>query len=173
VVVVRLWLVRHGATRWSEEGRLCGWTDVPLSPKGRGQAGPIRRRLDGQGFDGVWTSDLTRAAEFARLTTSHADPDRRLRELDFGALEGKTWGQIELPTRESLLGFDGFTAPGGESVDHLEARVADFLSELGEGDHLLFTHGGVIRLLSRRCGVASSAAPGELTILEWGKIRAE
>jgi probable phosphoglycerate mutase len=170
---MRLWLVRHGATQWSEEGRLCGWTDVPLSPKGRAQAVPIRRRLDGQRFDGAWTSDLTRAAEFARLTMRQADPDRRLRELDFGALEGKTWRQIELPTRESLLGFDGFAAPGGESVGQLGARVGEFLSELGEGDHLLFTHGGVIRLLSRRCGVASYPAPGELTVLEWGMIHAE
>lgn len=170
---MRLWLVRHGATDWSEEGRLCGWSDVPLSVGGRSQAGPLRPWLAGRTFDGVWASDLIRASEFARLVAGPTETDPRLREIDFGDLEGRRWVDCDRSTREALVGFDGFVAPGGESVARLEERVGSFLSGLGPGDHLLFTHGGVIRLLARRVGLASYPAPGEMTILEWGDIDAE
>jgi len=173
MVAVRLWLVRHGATDWSPAGRLCGSTDVPLSPEGRAQAGPIRRRLAGNSFDGVWTSDLARAKEFARLAVGQATPDRRLRELDFGELEGKRWEDVDPMSRQALVRFEGFVAPGGESVAQLEERVGGFLAELEPGDHLVVTHGGVIRLLARRRGVAFAPVPGEMTVLEWEGVDAE
>lgn len=163
---MRLWLVRHGATEWSETGRLCGWTDVPLSPAGRGQAELLQPRLVGLPFDGVWTSDLSRASEFARLVIGDASPEMRLRELDFGDLEGKTWHDCDSSTRGALLWFDGFASPGGESVAELQDRVGGFLSGLVDGNHLVFTHGGVIRLLSRMRGLDSSPSPGELVVLD-------
>jgi probable phosphoglycerate mutase len=170
---MRLWLVRHGATDWSEQGRLCGWSDIPLSADGRGQAGPLRSRLDGLVFDGVWASDLARASEFACLVAGQAKTDSRLREIDFGELEGRCWVDCDRSTRDALVRFDGFVAPGGESVSRLEERVGEFISGLGPGEHLLFTHGGVIRLLTGRAGPVSYPAPGELTIIEWDGIDAE
>ena len=170
---MRLWLIRHGATDWSEEGRLCGWTDIPLSAQGRSQARPLRPRLDGRVFEGVWTSDLTRASEFACLAAGRAETDPRLREIDFGELEGRRWVDCDRSTRDALAGFDGFVAPGGESVARLEERVGAFLASLRPGEHLLFTHGGVIRLLTQRVGLASYPAPGELTIVEWADTDAE
>lgn len=161
-----LWLVRHGATEWTEQGRLCGWTDVQLSPGGRAQADLLRHRLADHRFDGTWTSDLGRAAEFARLVWGHAGPDPRLRELDFGELEGRAWSDLSPQSRRALVRFDGFSAPGGESVAQLEERVSEFLGDLDRGKHLIFTHGGVIRLLSRRRGLTSRAEPGQLTVLE-------
>ena len=172
-MAVRLWLVRHGATDWSAAGRLCGSSDVPLSTEGRAQADPIRSRLAGHSFDGVWTSDLARAREFARLAVGQATPDPRLRELDFGELEGKRWKDVDASSRRALVRFEGFVAPGGESVAQLEERVGRFLAELEPGDHLLVTHGGVIRLLARRLGVAFAPLPGEMTVLEWERVEAK
>jgi 2,3-bisphosphoglycerate-dependent phosphoglycerate mutase len=167
VVVMRLWLVRHGDTTWSEQGRLCGWADVPLSNSGLDQARDLRARLDARRFDGVWTSDLARAREFARLVFDGAVPDYRLREIDFGALEGRTFEECDPDTQHALIAFDGFAAPGGESVQLLETRLRSFLFDLVPGDHLVFTHGGVIRLLHRLRGLSHSPASGELVILDW------
>lgn len=163
---MRLWLVRHGATEWSETGRLCGWTDVPLSAAGRGQAELLQSRLHGLAFDSVWTSDLIRASESARLAFGDAMPDMRLRELDFGDLEGKSWQECDQFTRDALVRFDGFAAPGGESTAELQERIGEFLAELGDGNHLIFTHGGVIRLLARMRHLDSSPLPGELVVLD-------
>jgi probable phosphoglycerate mutase len=125
----------------------------------------MRSRLTGRDFDGLWTSDLIRCARHAELAMGRAQPDRRLRELDFGDLEGKRWDNIEPSMQEALKRFDGFAAPRGETVAELEDRVLDFLSELVGDEHLIFTHGGVIRLLARRQRRDGALAPGELIIL--------
>jgi probable phosphoglycerate mutase len=159
---VHLLLVRHGATDWSDAGRFCGWADVPLNARGREEARSLRRGLEGRRFAGVWTSDLTRAAETARLAGRRAAPDARLRELDFGNLEGMRWEDCPVPVRDALLEFDDFLAPGGESVSMLRARVTSFVQGLLDGEHLVFTHGGVIRLFAREMGQVDRIEPGGL-----------
>lgn len=161
----RLWLVRHGVTDWSDAGRLNGWTDVPLNDRGRLQARRLARMLARRPFAGVWTSDLNRAIETAHIAVSGGVIDPRLRELDFGELEGKTWDECPPEAREALLAFDDFDAPGGETVPKLSQRIHEFAVVLGEGDHLVFTHGGVIRLLLREAGRDASVAPGEIVRL--------
>ena len=157
-----LWLVRHGATDWSTAGRLTGWTDVPLNAEGQNQAASLRSTLRPITFAGVWSSDLTRAVDTARLAWGEAHIDRRLREINFGTLEGTLWDHLDPALHEALLGFDDFQAPHGESTADLRERVADFLSSIPAGDNLIFTHGGVIRLLLRVSGQNRHIQPGEL-----------
>jgi probable phosphoglycerate mutase len=159
---VRLWLVRHGATDWSDAGLLNGWTDVPLNERGRLQARSLAERLAGREFAGVWSSDLLRAKDTARLGVGEHKPDRRLRELDFGWLEGRRWEEWPAEVRDALSAFDGFCAPGGESVGELRRRLREFVGALRDGEHLVFTHGGVIRLLLRHEGRDRHVLPGEL-----------
>lgn len=166
---VRLLLVRHGSTAWSEAGRLCGWSDVPLSARGRAEARSLRGRaaaLLAGTPRGVWTSDLLRARETARLARLPAGPDRRLRELDFGAIEGTRWEDLSDPMRAALLRFEGFRAPDGESVVDLADRVGEFVAGLSPGVHVVVTHGGVIRLLLRDRDPAEHVAPGGAAWLE-------
>jgi probable phosphoglycerate mutase len=162
VVSAELWLVRHGATDWSDAGRITGWIDVPLNDRGRSQARLLRARLRRENFDGVWASDLSRACETAHLALGNASTDARLRELNFGALEGRTWDQCAPAVQAQLVSFDDFAAPGGESVSRLKARVVDFAESLSTGVHIVFTHGGVIRVLLRTSGRDRSVLPGEV-----------
>jgi 2,3-bisphosphoglycerate-dependent phosphoglycerate mutase len=177
-VTVRLYLVRHGATAWTEAGRLTGWADVPLSDRGRIQARGLRSRLNGRRFAGVWSSDLARAVETAAIAAGDQRRDGRLRELDFGTLEGMTWTELPADMRRGLVTFEGFRAPGGESVDQFRARVRRFVEELTPGDHLVVTHGGVARLLLREAGGDRVVPPGsavEVAVARWptgGEARA-
>lgn len=166
--MVRLWLIRHGETAWNAEGRFQGWTDVGLTERGRHHAHSHAARLEGRTFDGIWSSDLGRAVETARIVVREEPvADRRLRELDFGAMEGARWDDLDDTTRRALAGFDGFAAPGGESMDGLRARVFEFLETLGEGDHLIVTHGGVIRLLARECDSDGFPSHDDVVVLDW------
>ncbi|HWL65707.1 MAG TPA: histidine phosphatase family protein [Actinomycetota bacterium] len=163
-----LLLVRHGATEWSEAGRLCGWSDVPLNAAGRAQATALREQLAEIQPDGVWTSDLKRAAETASLAGLDAHAAADLRELNFGELEGVVWDQLGDDVRSTMISFHDFAAPGGESVPQLKQRVVRFLDDLDDGHHVLFTHGGVIRLLGSLCGKDRRLlAPCETVTLEW------
>lgn len=91
--------------------------------------------------------------------------DERLAEFDFGSLEGKVWDECSPEIQAALLAFDDFAAPGGESVPELRARVDSFLEELQPGDHVVFTHGGVIHALMRSQGRDRMIPPA--SVIEW------
>src|SRR5206468_4159010 len=122
-------------------------------------------------FAGVWSSDLSRCTETARLAAGGARRDERLRELNFGTLEGLRWADCSDEIRRSLLAFDDFRAPGGESVRDLRERVGSFLGSLEGGEHLVFTHGGVIRSLLRERARDRFVEPGAVVLLPWPSDR--
>lgn len=165
--MIELWLVRHGETDWNRNHLLQGWVDIPLNRTGRRQARRLAERLRGRSFAGVWSSDLSRAVETARLAFGEPTQDAALRELDFGDLQGLSWQDLSSQIRDKMIAFDEFVAPGGESHQQMEDRVVRFLGDLAEGSHLIFAHGGVIRMLRRMCGDDRFPGSCELTRLDW------
>jgi probable phosphoglycerate mutase len=163
-----LWLVRHGETPASLERKLAGWADVPLTEHGEAQAAALRPLLAGERFEGVWSSDLRRALHTARLAVAaEAQRDRRLREMSFGSLEGQPWETLEERWQQALARFEGFEPPGGETFEDLRRRVLSFVESLPPGRHLVFTHGGVVRLLSREVGEDQFVPTGSLLVVDW------
>ena len=86
-------LVRHGQSIANAEGWLAGHRDVPLTDRGRSDAVSVRDQLAGVVVDRVVTSDLTRAIDTAAPVCAERAivpaRDRRLRERDVGAHEGR------------------------------------------------------------------------------------
>src|SRR5262245_9363794 len=117
-----MWLVRHGATEWSESGRHTSTTDLPLLPAGEEAARALRPRLAGHDFELVLTSPRSRARRTGELAGfGAAVPDEDLAEWDYGDYEGITTDQI----RESVPGWTVWTAPcpGGETAAEVSARL--------------------------------------------------
>lgn len=56
-----IYLIRHGQTAWSLQGRHTGRTDVPLTVRGEEQAVALGKRLAGISFSEVIASPLGRA----------------------------------------------------------------------------------------------------------------
>jgi probable phosphoglycerate mutase len=166
-----LWLVRHGETPASRGRTLAGWNDVPLTEHGEAQAVALRPLLAEVLFDGVWSSDLVRAVTTARLAWGEPRQDPRLREMSFGALEGLAWETLEPGLQDAIGRFEGFAAPEGESFDALRARVFSFVDSLPSGRHLVFTHGGVVRLLSREVGEDQFVPTGTVLVVGWEERR--
>ncbi|HTI30289.1 MAG TPA: histidine phosphatase family protein [Methylomirabilota bacterium] len=149
----QLWLVRHGETEWSRDGRHTGITDIPLTDAGRAQAAALGERLAGHSFALVLTSPRSRATETARLAgfgIATSDPD--LAEWDYGALEGRRSAEIQAD-------YPGWTIwsgpwPEGETIDQVSARadriVARCLASEVDGDTLVFGHGHMLRVLAAR-----------------------
>lgn len=164
---LELWLVRHGESLANTGGRLSGWSDVPLSERGEAQARALGPLLRGREFDGVWSSDLERAVTTARLAFGEPRTDRRLREMDFGRLEGRRWDEIGAAERDAILEFVDYEAPGGESFASLRDRVLEFVEALPAGRHLIFSHGGAIRMLTAAIGHDRFLANGALLVVDW------
>jgi 2,3-bisphosphoglycerate-dependent phosphoglycerate mutase len=90
-------LLRHGQSTWNQQDRFTGWTDVPLSERGRAEAKEAGRilREEGYVFDLAYTSVLTRAILTLWLALEELDlvwipvvNDWRLNERHYGALQG-------------------------------------------------------------------------------------
>jgi probable phosphoglycerate mutase len=157
--MIELWLVRHGSTEATESRQFAGWEDLGLTDRGRNQISGLG--VAGR-FRSIISSDLCRCVDTARLLGFEPRPDERWRELDFGAIEGLRWDDLDGDRQAALVDFDRFQAPGGESVAALKARVWAAISELESGRHLVVTHGGVIRMLLRGSGAEVRVEPGEL-----------
>jgi len=150
-----LWMVRHGETPWNAEGRFQGHYDVNLSPEGLHQAYRVAERLAASGnfFDGLYSSDLQRAAlttkPIAEALELQPIYDQRIREIYAGKLQGLLRYEMEaqFPEFQRAVRTDPWHTPrpGGESMADVAARVQVFLDELPEGRFIVVTHGGVIR----------------------------
>ena len=146
-----VWLVRHGETEWSRDGRHTSTTDLPLTADGERVAGGIRDRLDDDDFSLVLTSPRLRARETARLAGHpEAEVDDDLAEWDYGDLEGQTTSEI----RESLPGWTIWTGPvpGGETGEQVSARLDRVVGRCraADGRVLVFGHGHALRALAAR-----------------------
>jgi broad specificity phosphatase PhoE len=120
----------HSTTTDNEAGIATGWLEGRLSETGRKQAKALgeRRRDDGLGV--VFSSDLGRAVETAQIAFEGSElpvrQDRRLRECDYGALNGGSAAEIE---RQRLRRIDE-PFPGGESYRQVVERTRSFLNDL-------------------------------------------
>lgn len=159
----RLWLVRHGSTLWNSEQRFCGHSDIPLSSEGQVQARWLARHLQTQHLTLIYSSDLLRAQQTAEVIAARSSQPVQIttssswREIAFGAWEGLTYNQI---TQQFPANLDFFThplsasPPDGETLQALAQRVqhafvelAHMASLLDDGDIVLVSHGGPLRVL--------------------------
>jgi len=168
---LELWLVRHGETTRSAAREIAGWSDPPLTARGRGQARALRPKLEVEVFDGVWCSDLQRAKVTAELAWGEAAPDPRLREFNFGEMEEAPFETIDPDLAAQAMRFRDFQAPGGESNAVFRTRLEDFLADLPSGRHLLFVHGGVIRSLVQDLGIDRFVATCSVVGVDWSTQR--
>jgi broad specificity phosphatase PhoE len=146
-----VWLVRHGETEWSRDGRHTSTTDLPLTEEGREVAERLRDRLHREPFSLVLTSPLRRARDTARLTGhGGAEVDDDLAEWDYGELEGLTTPQIR-ETEPGWTIWEG-AVPGGESAAQVTRRLDRVMARCRavDGRVLLFGHGHALRALAAR-----------------------
>ena len=145
-----LWLVRHGPTEWSENGRHTSVTDLPLLPHGEELARGLAGALGEQDFALVLSSPRQRARRTAELAGfAHAEVDDDLVEWAYGDYEGVTTAEI----REDVPGWTIWThpAPGGETADEVSARLDRVVARAREHDRtLVFAHGHSLRVLTAR-----------------------
>ena len=88
--VTRFCLVRHGETEWNAVGRIQGTTDIDLNDKGRWQASMVAQALTDAGITAIYSSDLKRAANTAKIIGEQLalepHPVAQLRERNYGRI---------------------------------------------------------------------------------------
>jgi broad specificity phosphatase PhoE len=120
----------HATTTDNEAGISTGWLQGELSAQGRREARELGERRSGQGIAVVFSSDLRRSVETARLAFPGGRPpirlDVRLRECDYGELNGQPSSVIA--GRRVRHVDEPF--PGGQSYREVLAGTDAFLRDL-------------------------------------------
>lgn len=121
----------HGTTVDNAAGKCSGWKQVELTDLGRERAIKLGEIQKDAGFDVIFTSDLIRAINSAKLAFPNVKhiQDKRLRECNYGDLDGQD---------KSLAIYEEHIEkpfPNGESLKDVERRIDDFIKFLKDNYH--------------------------------------
>ncbi len=182
-MATELWLVRHGETEWSLDGRHTSTTDIPLTEHGRQRAVELRDYLKGTQFAAVFVSPKQRARETCEIAGlgGQAQVENNLQEWNYGDAEGKTTKQMR--EERGKRDWSVWTDPilGGESVEQVGDRADKVIARAlgavsyhdgagGGGDKVaLFAHAHILRILAARW-IGLPAVGGKLFALGTGSV---
>lgn len=151
-------LVRHVETDANLNGMFSGWTDYPVTSRGKAQRIKVGKALKPyENVKKIYSSPLMRT----RFTSEHISRvlkkkiyyREELKEVSFGIFEGKTGEYIEANHKEIWdswnADFVNYSVPEGESIQDLKDRVMPFLNHIIEKDEdcVIVSHGAVIQTI--------------------------
>lgn len=155
---MELYIFRHGKTVWNAARRIQGSADIELTDEGREMAAQTSKAIKDIHFDAIYASPLKRAYETACILKGDRDleviRDDRIKELNFGVLEGTSFDNIQSSDCDKRFSVF-FTRPElyerppkGESLEELCARAADFIEDIRQKHHdderiMIVAHGAV------------------------------
>lgn len=174
--MTRLWLVRHGPTHAKA---MVGWSDIPADLSDEPALTRLRSYLPQAP---VVSSDLSRAVTTADalLPTARLPHDPALREINFGAWELRTFGEVEAEDPKTIRAYwespGDVAPPDGESWNAVCNRVSDAIdSYLSQRlpDLIIVAHfGAILTQLQRAKGISGYEAFGHridnLSVTELG-----
>ena len=148
-----LYFIRYGETIWNVENKICGATDIALTPRGHQQAIDTGKKILEEGIDAdeILYSPLMRAADTAKhiseITGIPAREEKRLTEQNFGKWESTPRDGAEFRKAKE---FFACSHEGGESTLRLAQRIYNLLDELRMDDktYILVAHNGIARVVN-------------------------
>ena len=153
---VRIILIRHAETSWSRQKRYCGFNDINLSRIGIKQANELRNRLKEDCIYRVYSSDMNRAVQTARIVFGkwYIKKIPGLREINFGVFEGLTYKQIikkyPLLYKKWLDNPYKSSIPEGENLKTFKNRIEKAFKKIitsGKNKTIaVVSHGGAISI---------------------------
>ena len=157
--MTRIYLVRHAEAEGNLYRIAHGHYNGLITARGYRQIRALEHRFAHIHIDAVYSSDLFRTCATAKAVylpkglPLHTDP--KLREVNMGIWEGRTWQQLRMEDEEGIVNFnrhlDRWQVPGGETAQQVIDRVLPALKKIaGENEGktvAVFTHGAALRIV--------------------------
>ena len=156
---MRIYLTRHGETKWNAEGRMQGWLNSNLTEKGIANARKLGEHLKHINFDYVCCSPLGRAKETASHVignkTTQIVYNEAFKEMNFGKWEGMMHEDVKDQYAEQQHNFWNaphlFETIDGESyelfIDRIRKGIEGLILDNKSKNILLVTHAAVIKAI--------------------------
>jgi len=137
MTIKRIIFIRPGETDWNRDGRWQGQIAIPINEHGIAQAKRLTDFIRTIGLQNLYTSDLARAVDTAKIIaeTLGIEPqlESRLRERHMGDWQGLTKAEIKSWYADEYAKVKESRSeiiPGGESLKQVEKRVKAFFDDM-------------------------------------------
>jgi phosphoserine phosphatase len=136
--MVRIILIRPGATEYVQQGRIQGVLEVPLSEEGAIEAARISTELAGLGMSVIYTSDSEHALQTAQAVAAPLEVKLKqlegLRNLDHGLWQGLLVEEVKRKQPKVYRQWqdqpESICPPGGEMLSDAQERVRSAVAKL-------------------------------------------
>ncbi|WP_449603704.1 histidine phosphatase family protein [Paenibacillus sp. Marseille-Q9583] len=146
---ITFYLVRHGETIFNVQERMQGFSDSPLTEKGIEVAENLGRGLKNIPFVAAYSSTSERASDTADIVLESRNlkliKDKRLREINFGDLEGAYQADVMKHTNVASFQKLDYTSVNGENMQGVFERAKASLDQMVEANK---TKGGNVLVVS-------------------------
>jgi len=157
----KIYLARHGESLWNTLKMIQGQKDVPLTEKGIKQAKLLGKRLKDEKIDKIYSSDLLRAYETARIVGEIINveviPCKEFREINFGIWEGMSNEELnKLYKKEYELWLrepEKLILEGAETLYDLQNRAISGINKIINAENnnlnniLIVSHSATIKAI--------------------------
>lgn len=157
--MTKLYLIRHGLSEWNEIRKVQGQTNTNLTKQGIDQAKMLANMLMDENIDIIYTSDLNRATDTAKIIAKKINKpliqSEFLREIKFGIWEGLTTFEIQDKYKDEYLIWnkdpDKLILEGAETLEVVKERVINWINPIileNKGKNIAFvSHGTTLKVL--------------------------
>lgn len=152
-MIEQLILVRHAETEHNVAGITQGWNDSALTARGEQQVELLARRLIALRPTSIFSSPLERAITTARAISRTTGLDieiaEELREMNYGQWENRSFLDIRREQADAYscwMEDPGFACPGGESHNHVRARLQKVFERIDSPRPVVVAHGTANRI---------------------------
>lgn len=172
----RICFIRHGETDWNAGKRIQGQTDIPLNETGVRQALAMAFSAAHHEFAAIYSSDLVRAHETAKMLAQRRGLEVRLlpqlRERHYGIFQGITAaeGLQRYPEAHAryLARDPDYDFETGENMHVFAARVESAVHEMtrhhAQQTVAAVSHAGVLDIVYRKATGRPLHTPRDFTI---------
>ncbi len=134
----KIYITRHGETKWNIVRRIQGQLNSPLTILGIKQAKWLAERLINSKIDIIYSSSLPRAMETANIIKGNRQikviPRDDLREINLGDWQGQLITDVEKNNPKQHTNFwkkpEHYIPDSGEGFEDLSKRVGSFFDEI-------------------------------------------
>ena len=155
---IHITFVRHGTTKYNEEDRVQGSSDIPLSKKGFDEINNVH--IEDPNFDAFFHSPLSRSKdtllgimEKYNMSNNNIFESHLISERSYGVFEGLTKRQIEIQMPRLYNKWCLNENVVGEKIEPIECvidRVEEFIAKIISYEYeniLAVTHSGLLYAL--------------------------
>lgn len=155
----KIYLTRHGESEWNILKRIQGHKDIPLTNRGIKQANLIANRLIHEDIDIIYSSDLKRAYDTAKIIGDKIglEPNlsKEFREINFGVWEGLSNDIIGSEYREEIHLWrkepEKLKIKGGETLQEVQLRsmrkLESIINTNEDKNILIVSHGVTLKTM--------------------------